>query len=1052
MSPASKSDQTQNEQPTSLLGRFAKHRVAPHVIMLLMVLVGIFAITRMNVQFFPNYAPDIVTVSVTWSGASAEDVERSITDPLEERLRSVPNVKNITSTSAQSIASIQVEFAENTDPIAALDDVRERVDTFRNLPADAETPQVSRIARFDPVGNVLIYGDFERDAMREWIDQFKRELLIAGIDDVNVIGLPERQISIEIKPDKLAQIGLSIDELGEIISAQSQDLPAGQFGALDGGRELRAVEQGRDIHDFANMTVISDAQTNILLGDIANIVWADRNNETLITYNGQPAVELSLRRSEDGDTIQSARILNQWVEEIRPTLPQGLEIKLYDQSWELLRDRINLLISNGVSGLVLVLLLLYLFLPGRVAFWVAMGIPAAFMAALGILWLAGGSLNIISLFALIMALGVIVDDAIVVGENADARRRDGATPFIAAQGAVHRMFWPVMASSMTTVAAFMPLLVVGGIIGNILGDIPFVMICVILASLVESLLVLPGHLRMAFAQQDRKAQSVVRNNGIKARFERGFEWFKEHPFRRAARWSITHRGVTLAAAVGSLFIAVGLIAGGRIGFTFFPAPEPQMLYVNATFVAGTDRNTVATFLKSVEEAIDATEKQLDAKLVNTAVVRLGSTVGEDGSAAKGDQLGSLKLELTPPDERDIRNTEFISTLREHIDLPPGLESFSITERQSGPPGADFTVRFTGGSAETLKAAALELTTALENFTGVLDVTDDLPYGREQITYKVNHFGQSLGLNTSNVGNQLRAAFDGDLVQIFQSGADEVEVRALLPQMSRDRIAVLRDLTIRTPDGRTVLLDQVVDFSAQRGFEAIRHANAERAVQVMAELDSELTSAGNLATALERRALPALAERYDINYSFEGLQADQRDTMNDMRFGLFIGLALMYFLLVWVFAAWTTPFIVMAIIPFGLVGAILGHWVMNIDLTILSLFGLFGLAGIVVNNAIILVAFYQSQLENGLAPQQALEQAVTQRLRAVLLTSLTTISGLTPLLFETSFQAQFLIPMATSIAFGLGYSTLLVLFVIPALLSLRESLRGRFVNSGSANPA
>ena len=1048
MSAAEQSATATPEKPTSLLGRLANHRVAPHVIMLLMVLGGIFAILRMNVQFFPNFALDIVTVSVTWSGASAEDIERGITDPLEERLRSVPNVKNITSTSAQSISSIQVEFEENTDPIIALDDVRERVETFRNLPADAETPQVSRIARFDPVANVLIYGDFERDAMREWIDQFKRELLIAGIDEVNISGLPERQISIEIDPKQLAALGLSIDELGERIGAQSQDLPAGQFGALDGGRELRAVEQGRDIHDFANMPVINDAQTQILLQDIANVRWADRNNETRLTYNGLPAVELNLQRSEDGDTIESAQILNQWLAETRPTLPEGLEIKIYDQSWELVRDRINLLVTNGAGGLLLVLLLLYLFLPIRVAFWVAMGIPAAFLAALAILWLAGGSLNMISLFALIMALGVIVDDAIVVGENADARRQDGATPLLAAQGAAHRMFWPVMASSLTTVAAFMPLLVVGGTIGNILGDIPFVMICVIIASLVESFLVLPGHLRMAFAHQARKVHSAVSNNGLKARFERGFEWFKEHPFRRAARWSITHRGITLAAAVGSLFIAIGLIAGGRIGFTFFPAPEPQMLYANATFVAGTDRQTVATFFESVEAAIETTEEELGSQLVDTAVVRLGSTIGDDGSAADGDQLGSLKLELMPPDKRDVRNTTFISTLREHITIPPGMESFSINERQSGPPGADFTVRFTGGSAETLKAAALELTTALEGFTGVLDVTDDLPFGREQVTFKVNHFGQALGLNTSNVGTQLRAAMDGDLIQIFQSGADEVEVRALLPEAHRDRISVLRDLTIRTPDGQTVLLDQVVDFSAQRGFEAIRHADAERAVQVMAELDTELTSAGNLTTALERRALPDLAERYGINYSFEGQQADQRDTMNDMRFGLLIGLALMYIVLVWVFAAWTTPFIVMAIIPFGLVGAILGHWVMNIDLTILSMFGLFGLAGIVVNNAIILVAFYQTQLENGLEPQQALEQAATQRLRAVLLTSLTTISGLTPLLFETSLQAQFLIPMATSIAFGLGYSTLLVLFVIPALLSVRESIRARMGRAAS----
>ncbi len=1025
----------------SILGRFARHRVAAHVIMLLMIVSGLFAISRMNVQFFPNFALDVVNVSVVWSGASAEDVERGITDPLEQRLRSIENIKEITSTSAQGSSTITIEFQEGTDPVLALDDVRNEVDTFRNFPADAEKPQVNRVPRFDPIARVVLYGDVHRDDLREWVDRFERDLLSYGVDRVNVNGLPEQQIGIHVSTDALYGNRLSLDQIADVVNSHSRDLPAGQFGDLDGGRELRAVEQARDPQAFADLPLIQDEQTRIALGEIADIQREDRRHQTTLTYEGLPAVELELQRSEQGDSLDSARALEQWLEDMRPTLPDSLSVAVYDQSWQLIRDRINLLVYNGAGGLLLVLVLLYLFLPARVAFWVAVGIPSAFLAALAVLWLIGGSINMISLFALIMALGVIVDDAIVVGEDADAHFRHGEKPLLASEGAAHRMFWPVVASSATTIAAFMPLLAVGGTIGKILYDIPVVMICVIAASLIESFLVLPGHLRRAFVQggQSRWERLLWRIGAFKRRFDGAFEAFRQGPFRNVVRFAITYRGVTLGSAVATILLAVGLIAGGRIGFTFFPTPEPTILYANANFVAGTDRGQVDAFLDDMVEGLERAESELGGELIAHAVRRTGATAGAQ-SAASGDQLGSMIIELVDPDDRDVRNEDFIARWKENTPQPPGLESFSVTAREGGPPGSDLTVRLTGGSAENLKRAAMDLSNTLQGVTGVVDVSDDLPYGREQVTYSLNSRGEALGLTTADIGFQLRAAFDGDLAQIFQSGRDEVEVRVLLPEDERDRLSVLGEIQLRTPDGAFVPLDQVVDIDARRGFEAIRHAATQRAVEVMVDIDSRLTSADNLVESLERDALPELMRDYQISYTFEGKQADQRETMADMKFGLYLGLVLMYIVLVWVFAAWTTPFIVMTIIPFGLVGAIFGHWVMDIDLTILSMFGLFGLAGIVVNNAIILVAFYNEQRRDGLSVTDALEEAATRRLRAVLLTSLTTIGGLTPLLFETSLQAQFLIPMATSIAFGLGYSTLLVLLVIPALLSLRESLR------------
>ncbi|MFW6342179.1 MAG: efflux RND transporter permease subunit [Halothiobacillaceae bacterium] len=1022
------------------LACFVHHRVAANLVMLIMILGGIFGVMRMNIQFFPNFALDVVTVRVVWTGASAEDIERGITIPLEQRLRSIANLHKISSTSAQGISSISLEFREGVDPVLALDDVRQQVDDFQNLPADAEKPQVSRVVRYEPIARVLIHGDIDMREMRMLVDRFERDLVARGVDRVSIEGLPEEQIAIEVPAGELERIGLSLDLIADRVADWSTDLPAGVIGEQDTGRELRAVEQARTVEDFADIPLTADRQERILLGDVAHIQREARDGQIGLYHEGAPAVELLLERAETGDSLASARVLESWLADVEPILPPGVDLTVYDQSWQLIDERISLLVKNGFGGLVLVMILLYLFLPARVALWVAIGIPTAFMAALAVLWGVGGSINMISLFALIMALGVIVDDAIVVGEDADAHYRAGESPQLASEGAARRMLWPVVASSLTTVAAFMPLLAVGGIIGNILGDIPLVMICVLIASLLECFVVLPAHLRNAF-----RPQTAGWSERLRERFDNGFTAFRQGPFRRLVRASLANRATTLASAATAMILVIGLLAGGRLGFTFFPTPEPQILYANATFVAGTPPERVSEFMRSVEQALAETEAQLGGDLVQTAMTREGGTIGAAGTGARGDQLGSMLIEMTSPDDRSVRNTEFIREWRSRIQEPPGLENFIISQREGGPPGKDVNIRLTGEDADQLKAAAVELSSTLGEVPGVLDTEDDMPYGREQLIFSVNSYGEALGLTTRMLANQLRAAFDGRLTQIFQDGPDEIEVRVMLPRAERERMATRQRLSIRLPDGRFVPLEQVARFETRQGFEALRHAETELAVEVTAEVNRAINSAANILASLEKDTLPDLAGRYNVQYSFEGRAADQRETMEDMKFGLYLGLAMMYIVLVWVFASWTTPLIVMAIIPFGLVGALLGHWLMGLDVTILSMFGLFGLSGIVVNNAIILVSFYKLAREKGLSVNEALEEASVQRVRAVLLTSLTTIGGLLPLMFETSLQAQFLIPMAASITFGLGFATLLVLLVIPALVSVQEGLRQRFTS-------
>lgn len=1027
-----------------VIGFFVHHKVAANLVMLMMLLGGALALSRMNIQFFPTFALDVVSVRVVWSGASAEDVEQGITNPLEQRLRSIQGLKKMTSTSAQSVSSITLEFNEGSNPIQALDDVRQQVDEFNNFPAEAEEPQVTRVERYEPVGRLLVYGDLDRDELRKLAYRFEDELLTRGIDRVSMTGLPEQQISIDVPVERLESLGLSLDQIADRVQAISRDLPAGMMGQQDSTRELRSVEQRRSPQAFETIPVISDERTNLLLGDIANIRQEARDSQVTLSHKGFPAIELQLQRSEDGNSLEAAEVLDQWLADTRPTLPPLVDLEVYDETWQLIDDRISLLIKNGFGGLVLVILLLYLFLPGRVAFWVAVGIPTAFLAAMAVLWGIGGSINMISLFALIMALGVIVDDAIVVGEDADAHARMGEESIYASEGAAKRMVWPVLASSLTTVAAFMPLLVVGGIIGNILGDIPLVMICVLVASLLECFIVLPAHLRHAFIPRRRQDAGPAPRPGpidrVRSGFEQWFDRFRNGRFRALSRYTLEHRGTTLATALALAFLTAGLLAGGRLGFNFFPTPEPSIFYANTSFVAGTNRETVDGFLADLEQALNETEEALGGDLILHAMTSHGSTRGAPGSSRTGNELGSMLVELTPSDRRSVRNPEFIREWRSRLELSAGLDNLNISERQSGPPGRDVNVRLTGDDATALKRAAESLTESLATLPGVLDTEDDMPWGREQLIYQVSDHGEALGLTTNDLGRQLRAAFDGRIAQIYQDGRDEVEVRVQLPEYQRERMATLSRLSIRVPDGRFVPLTQVMNLDHRQGFQALRHADGELAVEVTASLNTRISTTDDILASLEADVLPSLVKEYNLRYSFEGRSADQRETLDDMRTGLIIGLGLMYVVLAWVFASWSLPLIVMAIIPFALIGALLGHWLMGLQLTILSLFGLFGLSGIVVNNAIILVAFYNHQRSKGLGINDALNEAAVQRVRAVLLTSLTTIGGLLPLLFETSLQAQFLIPMATSIAFGLGLSTLLVLAVIPALLSYLEQFR------------
>lgn len=1020
---------------TGIISAFAQHKVAANLFMAIMILSGVWGILQLNTQFFPNLSLSFATVRMEWSGASAEDVEVAITKPLEQELITLEHLKKLSSTSVLGMSSITLEFEENSDMGAALDEINERIARVRNLPIDAEDPEVTRIVNYELIARLVISGEASLAEIRQLSYDIKDELIDRGIAKIDIIGLPDEEIAIEISSAQLKSLGLSLEDIANKIRQQSKDVPAGLIGQDDVSQQLRGLEQKHNIDEFANLPILVDDRGNYLvLGDIANIERRAKRNEVHVFKNQRPAVELILNRTEDSDSFESAKILESWFTEQRPLLPKTINIDLYDQQWQLIKERVMLLLTNGIGGLILITLIVYLFLNGRIAFWVAWGIPVSFMATLGLLYVAGGSINMISLFGIIMALGIIVDDAIVVAENAQANFEQGDNASDAAIKGAHRMFFPVLASSLTTIAAFFPLMLINGPIGQILFHIPLVVICVVIASFIECMWVLPHHTRGALNKfKDQKIKE--------GRFDRYFNYFRDHQFKRFVTFAIKYRFSTVAAAFALLIISIGLIAGGRISFTFFPGVDGTILLANASFTAGTPKERVKTFLNQIDVALKETEQFYNEKLVKTAVFRLGeSRSGNITGRRRGEQYGSLIVELISPDSRDVTNAEFIQTWESYIEQPPGIEMFVITQRVGGPPGQDIDIQLSGGSAERLKQAAIQLNKKLSTFPGVSAIEDDLPWGQEQLIYTLTPQGQSLGINIQQAGKQLRDAFEGARVQRFQDGDDEVDVLVMLSSIERNQLSTLAKMHYVFPDGDSIPLDTIVTFKNKQGFEALRHLDSKLSVRVSADVDRTVNNANRILASLEEEFIPALIEQYNLSYSLEGRAGDQAETMTDMTRGALFALIMIYIILAWVSSSYLKPVVILMAIPFGLIGAILGHLIMGIEFTLLSIFGIIGLSGIVVNDSIILLDFHQKLIKAGHRPIDAILEASCARLRAVLLTSLTTIAGLTPLLFETSMQAQFLIPMATSITFGLAFSTVLVLIVIPAMLAIMEQIK------------
>ncbi len=1023
------------DAPRGVIGLFVRHPTASNLLMMLIIVLGLFAASRLNTQFFPTIEIPAITVTVEWSGASALDVDKNIIDALDPELRFLDDVEKITAIAREGIAVFNIEFFGSADMQKAQSDVEQAVAGVTTLPEAAEEPKVRRVTFYEPVAKIAISGPFSERTLKSYAKQVRDGLLNAGIDRVSFTGARNEEIWATIPESELRRLGLGLDQIATRLREETRDLPS---GTIEGASEmqLRTLAERRTADQIGQIEIKSDAAGNkVLLGEIAAVEPRFDDDAIIGLHNGGRAILLQVQRAVSADTLKTMETMKAWLERALPTLPQSLNVEVYDIRGELVTQRLGILISNGLQGLVLVLIVLFLFLNMRIAIWVAAGIPIAFLATLIVMALSGQSINMISMFALIMMLGIIVDDAIVVGEETATRQAMGEERLEAAESGARRMLTPVTAATLTTAAAFLPMFLISGRIGDVMVAIPLVAIAVLVASLIESFLILPGHLSHGFGGGGARLNRPP--SAFRRRFDRGFDAFRAGPFLAAVRTAYDWRYATLALTIGATVISVGLIAGGRVDFQFFPSPESENISAEVEFAAGTPEAERIASLGRIEDALREAEAAVTGG-ENGLVVTSFTTLGKAGMT-QSDTIAEVAVQLTPSEARTIRTRTIMDAWRERLPAIPGVERATINTERVGPPGRDIDVRLQDAPIEVLKAAAERVKAALSGYPGVTAISDDMPYGKRELIVEVSPRGLALGFTAESVGTQLRNAFDGAIATRFPFGDEEITLR-VKRQQDAEGAQALDNFYLRAPDGTFVRFPEVAGIREQAGFSIVQRIDGKRTVSVTGDIDAEANSVGNVVAQLRADVLPDLVREYGISYEFGGRQDDQQKSFADLQLGGLVALTLIYVILAFVFGSYVRPLAVMAIVPFGLIGAIVGHYVMNMPLTIVSLIGLLGLTGILVNDSIILVTRLNERLKSGEDLRDSAIGASFDRFRAVLLTSLTTIGGLTPLMFETSRQAQFLIPMAITLVFGLAIATFLVLVLVPVLLAVGADIR------------
>ena len=1022
---------------------FAAHPTAANLLMIFFLVLGAAATPLLKRETFPEIPPNKIEIAVAYPGASAEEVEEAICQRLEDSIEGVTDVGEVRCEARESRATATVEIVEGGDFDRLLINIKTEIDATNDFPPEVETPTVRQLGLSDFVVAIAVTGPMSVQHLKAYAEALKDRLQrqIPQIARVDVRGFSDHQIRIEIPAQSLRQYGLSVADIASTIGRQSVDLPAGTIKSEALDVLLRFEDARRSTAGFEDLIVASGrAGAEVRLGDIAHISDRFETDEDKIIVNGERAALVEVHKGKADDTLEVIAAVRALIAAERQIAPPGVSFSLTQDTASIVRDRLNMLLKNGAQGLVLVLATLTLFFAFRYSIWVALGLPVSFAGALFAMAILGYAIDMITMVGLLIAIGLLVDDAIVIAENIASHHARGKAPVEAAVDGVREVAPGVLASFATTVLVFGPLAFISGDIGNILKFLPVVLILTLTVSMVEAFLILPNHLRHALGGARRNAPTRFRQA-----FERGLEHVRDRWAGRVVDFAVEWRYLCVGVTLALFLVSMAMPAGGLLKFRAFPdldgdVMEARLLLPQGTPLARTEA-IVASIVAALER-VDAalTPRQPDGEpLVRNVMVRFGRNVDAFES---GPHVATVSVDLLTAERRDARVDDVLSMWRQEVGRIPDVIWLKFAEFQIGPGGLAIDMRLQGDDLEALMDAARDLKAWLASYRGVHDLSDDLRPGKPEVAVRLREGALALGLDANATAAQLRAAYFGSTADQIQVGPESYEIDVRLAEADRNSLGDLEDFTVTAPDGRQVPLGAVATLELTRGYARIHRVNGRRTVTIKGDIDTDIANAGEVVADTRARFLPQLMRDYpDVSVSFEGQEREAATTAGSVQRGFLLGLVGVYLLLSFMFRSYVEPIVVMAIIPMGMIGVICGHMAMGLDLSMPGVIGFVSLTGVVVNNAILLVEFAKLRVAEGLSVAEAVKLASRQRFRAIVLTSSTTVAGMLPLLLERSVQAQVLVPLVTSLAFGIITATGLVLVVVPALYTIVDDFKG-----------
>jgi multidrug efflux pump subunit AcrB len=1029
----------------------AGHSVTANLLMLVLVVGGLIVSSQMTKEFFPEMELDQVQISVSYPGASPEEVEEGIILPVEEALQSLDGIDEVISNANEGSGSVTVEVATGQNIQQLYADIKNEIDRIRTFPEEAEEPKVSIASRKRDVLDLVIYGSHSEWTMRDAAELIRDRLLQSpDVTQVELVGVRDYEVTIEVDLQVLREYGLTLDTIATRVSNAAVDLPGGGVKTAAGEILVRVTEKRDWAHEFESIPIVTNSDgSRVLLGDIATVidgfeesdryarygrVIEDENGET--TIDVQPALKIDVYRVGDQTPGKVAAAVAEAVEELKVTLPEGVHLDILNSRAEMFEQRAELLLSNAFFGLVLVLCVLGLFLEARLAFWVMLGIPISFLGAFLIMPFFGATINMISMFAFIITLGIVVDDAIVVGENIYSWHQKGLPFHEAAIVGTREVAMPVVFSVLTNIVAFMPILWVPGMMGKFFASIPIVVIAVFAISLIESLYILPAHLSH---QKDIKPTGIGGAlHHLQQRFSHWFAHMVRDVYGPLLGKLLENRYIVVAVGIAVLLVTVGYVQSGRIRIIQIERPDSDYAYASATLPIGAPIEDTEVVARLMGEAARKT------------VVENGGIREADGiflnMGSGGSHEFDMRVYLTDPEIRPVSTAEFTSRWRANMGPIAGVDTLNFQADRGGPGGGQkgLTIQLSHRDVAMLDAAGERLAEALETFSNIKDVDDGVQLGKMQFDFTVKPEAQALGLDARGIANQIRNSFYGAEALRQLRGRNEVKTMVRLPEAQRASEFDIENLVLLTPQGGEVPILDAVEIQRGRAFTVIERNNGRRVIEVTAETNSD-GDVGPIMKDLEANVMPRVMQEFPgLSWKFEGRQADMAESMATLVVGLLLALFCIFALLAIPFNSYYQPLVIMCCIPFGIVGAVVGHVIMGYNLSLMSLFGVVALSGVVVNDSLVLIDFAnRRQREEGASPRLAVQQAGVARFRAILLTTLTTFGGLAPMILETSRQARFMIPMAISLGFGILFATLIVLVLVPSFYLILEDLARYF---------